>query len=265
MENQKKIQKRKHKTTDHNLFFQVKIKAIKDDLLLTSLSGSELKVILAIASFINNQNKAYPSQKYLSRLTGLSVSAVSRNVTKLTSKKFLGDFVLQAIRGREEGSKFGNNRYYLSTKTGINFGTIDQQAQMKRAIVHEDQANNTNTLNKNQILKNNNKVISSKKRKSFTSSESVQVHDVSTSEEKETILFYAKVISGEKPFNGDINFAQRVLRKNIEKMGPDNWSNLTKTLQNHPNPKGLLNHIRYCVSQKGFTYEEAWKDWDENL
>lgn len=263
MENQKKIQKRKHKTTDHNLFFQVKIKAIKDDLLLTSLSGSELKVILAIASFINNQNKAYPSQKYLSRLTGLSVSAVSRNVTKLTSKKFLGDFVLQAIREREEGSKFGNNRYYLSTKTGINFGTIDQQAQMKRAIVHEDQANNTNTLNKNQILKNNNRVISSKKKVNHTSPEFLHTHERFTREDEETFQFYANVISEDKPFYGNIEYAQRALRKNIEVMGFENWKDLTKKLLSNSTPKSLLNSIRFLVSKEKLTYEEALKEWDK--
>ena len=261
-DNQIQTEKKKYKTTDPNLFFQFKIKAIKDDLILSFLSGTELKVILAISSFINDQNKAYPSQKYLSRLTGLSVSTVSRNVSRLSSKKFQGEYLLQAVKEREEGSRFGNNRYYLSTKIGISFGSVEQKTKTQEPIVHNNQTNNNNTLNKNQILKKNNRVISSKKKVLNTSPKSTQVHELFTNEEENTFLFYAGIISEDKPFEGDIEYAKKVLRKNIESMGLENWRKLTKILQNHPKPKAVLNHIRYSISQKGLTYEEAWREWD---
>ena len=262
MDNQIKTEKKKYKTTDPNLFFQFKIKAIKDDLILSFLSGTELKVILAISSFINHQNKAYPSQKHLSRLTGLSVSTVSRNVSRLSSKKFQGSYVLQTVKEREEGSRFGNNRYYVSPKIGISFGSIDHKTKTQKSIVHNNQTNNNNTLNKNQILKNNNRVISFKKKVENSNSKFLQIHELFTEEEEETFHFYAKVISKDKPFKGDIEYAQRVLTKNIEAMGLENWKDLTKILQNHPKPKAILNHIRYSISQKGLTYDEAWKEWD---
>lgn len=262
MENLKNIQKREYKITDPNLFFQVKIKAIKEDLFLSSLNGNELKVVLAIASFINHQNKAYPSQKYLSRLTGLSVSTVSRNVSKLSSKKFQGEYVLQTVKEREKGSRFGNNRYYLSPKIGISFGSVDYKTKIQKSVEQNHQTNKNNTLNKNQILKKNNKVISSKKKVLNTIPKSTQVHELFTNEEENTFLFYAGIISEDKPFEGDIEYAKRVLIKNIESMGLENWRNLTKILQNHPKPKAILNHIRYSISQKGLTYKEAWREWD---
>ena len=262
MENHKKKQKKNYKTTDPNLFFQVKIKTIKDDLLLASLSGSELKVILAIASFINNQNKAYPSQKYLSNLTGLSVSTVSRHVSNLSSRKFLGEHILQKGRKRQKGSQFANNRYYLSTKVGINFGSSSEHSDVQTSIKRNLHTNNTNTLNENQLLKNNNKVISSKKKKEDTTSKFIQMHKLFTREEEDTILFYARIISEDKPFEGDVEFARRTFKKNIKMMGYENWKDLTKILQTHPAPKSVLNHIRYCVSQKEMTYEEAWKEWN---
>lgn len=260
MENLMNIQKREYKITDPNLFFRVKIKVIKDDLLLSFLSGSELKVVFAIASFIDDENKAYPSQKYLAKLTGLSVSSVSRNVSKLSSKKFLGQSILRIIREKEKGNKFENNRYYLSPQIGMSFGSTNKQTQ--NHIVHKEQTNNNNTKNKNKILKKNNTVISSKKKVLDTSSKSIQVHELLTEEEEETFSFYAKVISKDKPFEGDIEYAQRVLAKNIEALGLENWKNLTKILRNHPKPIEVLNHIRYCISQKGLTYKEAWKEWD---
>ena len=67
MENQLKIEKKKYKPTDSNLFFQVKIKSIKDDLLLATLSGSELKIIFAISSFINDQNNSHEKKSVLFR------------------------------------------------------------------------------------------------------------------------------------------------------------------------------------------------------
>ncbi|KKP43755.1 MAG: hypothetical protein UR34_C0011G0009 [candidate division WS6 bacterium GW2011_GWC1_33_20] len=262
MENQLKIEKKKYKPTDSNLFFQVKIKSIKDDLLLATLSGSELKIIFAISSFINDQNKAYPSQKYLAKLTGLSVSSVSRNVSELSSKKFKGESILQIIRERENGNKFTNNRYYLSPKVGINFGSVKQQVQTQESITHNNQTNYNYTLNKNKLLKNNNEVISFNRNSSKKIPKSSKIHEHFTKEDEEIVLFYAKVISEDKPFDGDLGYAHRVLEKNIEIMGLENWRDLTKTLQNHASPKSLLNHMRFCIAQKGSTYEEAWKEWN---
>lgn len=234
-------QKKEYKEVDPNLFFKVRIKVIKEDCLLSNLSGSELKALFAIASFINNQSQAHPSQRNLSRITGLSISTISKNVQSLSKKG-----LLKINKDFAEGNKFTNNRYVLSNKSGISFGNY---SNVQNIVSQELQTKKNNTNNKNQILKNNQVVSSFKK----------------GIEMEEDFSFYSKLISQDKYFDGDIKHAERALRKNIKDMGYENWKDLTKILQNHPNPLKLLNHIRYFVSQAGLTYQQAWDEWNKKF
>lgn len=234
-------QKKEYKEVDQNLFFKVSIKVIKEGYLLPSLSGSELKALLAIASFINNQSQAYPSQIYISSITGLSVSTISKSVQRLSKKG-----LLEIRKEFAEGNKFTNNRYVLSNKSGISFGNY---SNVRETVSQEVQTKKNNTNNNNQIL-NNNQVVSSFKKK-------IEMED--------EFSFYSKLISKDKYFDGDIEHAERTLRKNIKDMGDENWKDLMKILQNHPDPRGLLNHIRYFVSQEGLTYQQAWDEWNKKF
>lgn len=265
METKTQIQQKKYKETDPNLFFKVNIKGIKDDLLLSIVSGCELKILLAIASCINKSGSAYPSQKYLSRVTSLSISTISRIVRSLSSKEFKGEKILSIEKRRERGNKFTNNRYYLSTKLGISFGSNTSSSKSQNSIKQLDQTNYTNTKNENQILKKNNEVSSFKKKAHYSNPGSVQAPDLKTLRKDESFNSYAKAISAQKPFNGNLLYAERAFRKNIEIIGYENWLDLVKKLKYHPTPQDLLDHVRYKTSQEEMTYKEAMDDWDKQF
>lgn len=258
-------QQKTFKEIDSKYFFKINIKTIKEYHLLSYFSGSELKVLLAIASFLDKYSKAYPSQKQISIITGLKVSTISRAVSKLATKEFLGEKVLTVKKDKTESNRFTNNRYELSTKTGITFGDKDHSTKSKRSIKHLDQTKENYTINENQLINQNKEVSSFKKKGDSSNPESVQVPDLNTLRKDESFNFYAKAISKQKTFNGDLLYAQRVFRKNIGKMGYENWLDLSKKLKYHPNPQNLLNHVRYKTSQEGMTYQEALDDWDKQF
>ncbi len=253
------------KETDPKYFFKVNIKTVKEYHMLSHFSGSELKVLLAIASFLDKYSKAYPSQKQISILTGLKVSTISRAIGKLATKEFLGEKVLVVIKGKAEGNRFANNRYDLSTKTGITFGDKDHSTESQESIKHLDQTKENYTINENQLINQNKEVSSFKKKKDSSNPESAQVPDLHTLRKDESFNFYAKAISKQKPFNGDLLYAERAFRKSIERMGYVNWLELVKTLKWHRTPQDLLEHVRKKISQENMTYEEAMKDWNSQF
>lgn len=251
------------KETDPKYFFKINIKTVKEYHLLSYFSGSELKVLLAIASFLDKNSKAYPSQKQISILTGLKVSTISRAIGKLATKEFLGEKVLVVIKAKAEGNRFANNRYELSTKTGITFGVKDHSTESQESIKHLDQTKENYTISENQLINQNKGVSSFKKKKDSSNPESVQVPDLNTLRKDESFNFYAKAISKQKRFEGNFLYAERAFRKSIEKMGYGNWLDLVKKLKYHPNPQDLLDYVRYQTSQEGLSYKEALREWDK--
>lgn len=258
-------QQKTFKEINPKYFFKVNIKAIREYQLLTTLSGSELKVLLAIASFLGKEKKVFPSQRYLSRLTGLSISTVSRIVTSLSSKRFMGEEILSIEKGREKGNKFTNNRYELSTKVGIRFGEDEYSGKFQNSVEHTDQAKKNSTNKESQLIKENITVSSFKKKEDSSNPESVQVPDLNTLRKDESFSFYAKAISKQKRFKGNLLYAERVFRKNIEVIGYENWLDLAKKLKYHPTPQDLLDHVRYKTSQEKMSYKEAMDDWDKQF
>lgn len=264
MEKIVQTKKKIYKETDSSIFYKVYVRPIKDDLFLSIITGTELKVLHAISSCINSESKAFPSQKYISKLTNLSVSTVSRVVVKLRTNPFLGEPILQVEKKKERGNKFTNNRYILSPQIGIKFGANRQNDRLHKTITHVSPTNKNKTYNKNNIL-NKNQTVSSFKKVNFSQyTQFLQKPYNSEIQKNEDFLFYAELLAKEdKFFKGDIGYAQKSLARNIQDMGLENWKDLVKNLANHPNPLGLLQHIRFYISQNKLSYKEAWKEWND--
>lgn len=73
---------------------KVGIKAIQSGL-IKELGTNEFAVLLAIASFSDVDGEAFPSQRTLSEVTGLSLPTVNRVINKLLDTKINGVHVLQ--------------------------------------------------------------------------------------------------------------------------------------------------------------------------
>jgi hypothetical protein len=232
---------------------------IKDDLLITQLSGSELKVLVVLGTFIDSEGKAYPSQKNIARLCGLGESTISRIVTQLSKKKFLENNILHIDKHREAGNKFTNNLYTLSEDIGISFGNDISQ----KSILQLEHTNKNNANNNSQNIKNNNAVTSHKKK------EDIKLNIKGTTKEDEkAFIFYSNLLAKEvSSFGGDIVYASNTLRKNIrnENLGLENWRDLVRRLNNSPSPLALLEHIRYETSQKNLSYQQALDSWDRQV
>lgn len=259
-------QQKTFKETNPKYFFKVNIKTVKEYHMLSYFSGSELKVLLAIASFLNKYSKAYPSQKQISILTGLKVSTISRAIGKLATKEFLGEKVLVVIKGKAEGNRFTNNRYELSTKTGITFGDKDHSTESQGSIKHLDQTNENYTISENQLINQNNEVLSHKRNKASQSNRFI--HNKNLLQYKEDMVFhgYAKLlVENDDYFLKDINRAEEKLAFLREKLGEEDWKDLMKNLYSHPRQLRLLQHMRFWICTKGKTYKEAWKLWEKKL
>jgi DNA-binding MarR family transcriptional regulator len=249
-------QKQNYKKTNPNLFFKFSLKTIKDDLLLTQLSGSELKVLIVLATFINTERKAYPCQGNMARLCGLGKSTISRTVTQLSKKEFLGHNILHIDKHREAGNKFSNNVYTLSKDIGISFGNDISQ----KPISQLEHTNKNHNDNNNKNIKNNNTVISHKKKK-----EVLLNLENATKEDGESFRFYTELLTKEEPgFGENMVFAANTLRKNIrDHIGLENWRDFVKRLERSPSPLELLQHLRYQTSQNNLSYKEALDSWDK--
>jgi len=254
------------KEIDPKYFFKVNIKSVKEYHMLSHFSGSELKVLLAIASFLDKYSKAYPSQKQISILTGLKVSTISRAVGKLATKEFLGEKVLIVKKSKTEGNRFTNNRYELSPKTGISFGDKDHSTESQESIKHLDQTKKNYTISENQFINQNNEVLSHKRNK--VSQSNRFIHNKNLLQYKEDRVFngYAKLLAeNDDYFNKDINHAEEKLAFLREKLGEEDWKDLMKNLYSHPRQLRLLQHMRFWICTKGKTYKEAWKLWDSQF
>jgi hypothetical protein len=251
-------QKQNYKQTNPNLFFKFNLKVIKDDLLIAQLSGNELKVLCTIASCIDSQRKAYPSQKHIAYLTGLNESTVSTIVTKLSKKVFLGADILAIGKHKKNGSRFSNNIYTLSEKLGITFGN----SELKASVLDYSNTNKNNNNNKNQTIKKNNTVLPDKKKREV----SLNLENA-TKEDEESFRFYTELLTKEeRGFGENIVFAANTLRKNIrDHIKLENWRDFVKRLERSTSPLELLQHIRYQTSQNNLSYKEALDSWDKKV
>lgn len=80
---------------------------------LAELSGDEVKVLLAMASFVDKDGKCYPTQDQLAELCGVSRATVNRRVGDLCKKQFLGEPLLIKEQVRFKGN-YGNNVYTIN-------------------------------------------------------------------------------------------------------------------------------------------------------
>lgn len=69
-----------------SVFIKINMELIKRGL-LNELTGNELKILLAIVSFMDDRGQCFPSQETLANLTGLAVCTVSLNVNSLIKKR----------------------------------------------------------------------------------------------------------------------------------------------------------------------------------
>lgn len=92
------------------LFFKIQIKFCD---YLPMFTGATLKVLLALASYIDDKGYCYPPLEAIASKTGLNPQTVSDAVTRLSEMTLEGAPVLLALQAQEAPGRFANNRYIL--------------------------------------------------------------------------------------------------------------------------------------------------------
>ena len=88
-----------NKKVIHDTFLKIDVTALRGGL-LHHVRGSELTVLLAIASFMNKDGECYPTQRQLADVTGLSLTTVNKAISNLMDVKVNGRNIIERkLRG----------------------------------------------------------------------------------------------------------------------------------------------------------------------
>lgn len=88
-----------NKKTVYDTFLKIDVTALRNGL-LHHVRGSELTVLLAIASFMNKDGECYPTQRQLADVTGLSLTTVNKAISNLLDVQVNGKPIIERkLRG----------------------------------------------------------------------------------------------------------------------------------------------------------------------
>lgn len=83
-----------NKTDNLDVFLKVDVKALRGGL-LKEVNGSDLTVLMAIASYMNINGQCYPTQRQLATITGMSLTTINRAIKNLLEINVNGHPVLE--------------------------------------------------------------------------------------------------------------------------------------------------------------------------
>ncbi|HBF7594778.1 TPA: helix-turn-helix domain-containing protein [Clostridioides difficile] len=86
-----------------DVYLKVDVKALRGGL-LKEVNGSNLTVLLAIASYMNINGQCYPTQRQLAEVTGMSLTTINRAINNLLEIKVNGHPVMERVL-RGSGSR----------------------------------------------------------------------------------------------------------------------------------------------------------------
>ena len=83
--------------------------------ILTKLTPAQLKILIAIASHMDEKGEAFPSMRYLSEITGVSVNTICTAVKGLLEVRIDGlPIILRRLEGKGARKK---SKYYFNINT----------------------------------------------------------------------------------------------------------------------------------------------------
>jgi hypothetical protein len=85
-----------NKQTRYDTYLKIDVTAIRNGL-LHHVRGSELTVLLGIASFMNTGGECYPTQRQIAEITGLSLTTVNKAVSNLLEIQINGMPILDRV------------------------------------------------------------------------------------------------------------------------------------------------------------------------
>lgn len=128
-----------NKQTKYDTYLKIDVTAIRNGL-LHHVRGSELTVLLGIASFMNTKGECYPTQRQIAEITGLSLTTVNKAVSNLLEIQINGMPILDRVLR-------GTGQRKNSVYTIFDLAPKDLEVEDHRDIDAIDDINNINDDN----------------------------------------------------------------------------------------------------------------------
>lgn len=97
--------------------------------LLTSLSDKNLRSLIALATFMDEDGRCYPSQECLAKVLGITQAGVSKRMKTLLAFRWNGRPLVTAVKVRMRDGRFENTVYTILPETSLSiFGGARKNA-----------------------------------------------------------------------------------------------------------------------------------------
>lgn len=106
------------KRWDESVFVKLYV-SLRTSGLLARLSDTNLRTLIALATFMNAEGQCYPSQETLARALGLSQPAVAKRLKRLLGFRWQGKPLVTARKIRNSNGKFEATIYTVLPATGL--------------------------------------------------------------------------------------------------------------------------------------------------
>lgn len=106
------------KRWDESIFVKLYV-SIRTSGLLAKLSDTNLRTLIALATFMNSEGNCYPSQETLARALGISQPAVAKRMKRLLAFRWQGKPVVAARKVRSTNGRYETTVYTVLPSTGL--------------------------------------------------------------------------------------------------------------------------------------------------
>lgn len=120
----------KNNEGNNGVFLKLHVAAAKGGL-LADMGDSNWRTLCVIASYMDKDGIAFPTQDLIAKHLGVSRQAANKRIRKLLEYRWNGRPVIESKRSRSEGGTWENTVYTIlpSSQLGIFDKTVDSLAE----------------------------------------------------------------------------------------------------------------------------------------
>lgn len=124
--------------------------------LLGAISDKNLKTLITLATFMDEQGKCYPSQEYLAKSLNLTQAGVAKRMKSLLAFRWQGKPLVSAQKIRNSDGRFENTIYTIMPESSLAIFSNVNSCHMPDGHMADRHTNKNHTINHNTVTEKNN-------------------------------------------------------------------------------------------------------------
>ena len=125
--------------------------SIRTSGLLGAISDKDLKTLITLATFMDEQGKCYPSQEYLAKSLKLTQAGIAKRMKSLLAFRWQGKPLVSAQKTRSNGGRYENTIYTILPESSLSIFSNTPNSHMPASHMVGSNTNDNHVNNNNNV------------------------------------------------------------------------------------------------------------------